>query len=74
MGQPRLDKLSSSDFNCCSLHESPPSLEAAMDASNNDSKFINYPTAREGPQVPYKNETQVIPVFRGIPLAIGATL
>ncbi|KAJ5901693.1 hypothetical protein N7495_002221 [Penicillium taxi] len=36
--------------------------------------FLNYPSAREGPSVPYKNETQSIPVFRGIPLAIEATL
>ncbi|KAJ5351775.1 hypothetical protein N7452_000749 [Penicillium brevicompactum] len=36
--------------------------------------FINYPPPREGPSVPYKHEDQVIPVFRGTPLAIGATL
>lgn len=36
--------------------------------------FLNYPPAREGPSVPYKNEQQVIPVFRGTPLAIGAAL
>ncbi|KAJ5578537.1 uncharacterized protein N7459_007501 [Penicillium hispanicum] len=36
--------------------------------------FLNYPPPREGPAVPYKNETQSIPVFRGTPLAIGATL
>lgn len=41
---------------------------------NTDPKFLNYPIAREGPSVPYKNETQSIPVFRGLPLAIGATL
>ncbi|CAI7622646.1 unnamed protein product [Penicillium pancosmium] len=42
-------------------------------ASSKES-FLNYPQPREGPLVPYKNETQSIPVFRGIPLAIGATL
>lgn len=42
--------------------------------SINDRSFHNYPPAREGPAVPYKNETQSIPVFRGTPLAIGATL
>ncbi|CAG8924047.1 unnamed protein product [Penicillium salamii] len=36
--------------------------------------FLNYPVPREGPSVPYKHEDQVIPVFRGRPLAIGATL
>ncbi|KAJ5167299.1 uncharacterized protein N7482_006080 [Penicillium canariense] len=36
--------------------------------------FLNYPEPREGPQVPYKNEAQSIPVFRGTTLAIGATL
>jgi amidase len=36
--------------------------------------FLNYPPPREGPLVPYKNEQQVLPVFRGTPLAIGATL
>ncbi|KAL4956772.1 amidase signature domain-containing protein [Aspergillus filifer] len=36
--------------------------------------FLNYPAVREGPNVPYKNEDQSIPVFRGLPLAIGATL
>ena len=36
--------------------------------------FLNYPPPREGPNVPYKHEDQVIPVFRGRPLAIGATL
>lgn len=41
---------------------------------NNERSFLNYPPPREGPEVPYKNETQVIPVFRGTPLAIGATL
>lgn len=37
-------------------------------------QFIHYPEVREGPSVPYKNEDQSIPVFRGLPLAIGATL
>lgn len=45
-----------------------------MGTSTKDSKFLNYPAVREGPSVPYKNETQSIPVFRGITLAIGATL
>lgn len=36
--------------------------------------FLNYPQPREGPSVPYQNEDQSIPVFRGIPLVIGATL
>ncbi|KOC13538.1 N-acylethanolamine amidohydrolase [Aspergillus flavus AF70] len=37
-------------------------------------QFIHYPETREGPSVPYRNEDQSIPVFRGLPLAIGATL
>ncbi|RAL05256.1 amidase [Aspergillus ibericus CBS 121593] len=37
-------------------------------------QFFHYPEVRPGPAVPYKNEDQVIPVFRGTPLAIGATL
>ncbi|KAE8142714.1 amidase signature domain-containing protein [Aspergillus pseudotamarii] len=37
-------------------------------------QFVHYPEIREGPSVPYKNEDQSIPVFRGLPLAIGATL
>lgn len=40
----------------------------------NEKSFLNYPPAREGPNVPYKYEDQVLPVFRGMPLAIGATL
>lgn len=36
--------------------------------------FLNYPKPQEGPKVPYKNETQTIPVFRGTPLAISATM
>ncbi|KAJ5089318.1 hypothetical protein N7532_008002 [Penicillium argentinense] len=42
--------------------------------SSDKQPFLNYPPPREGPSVPYKNETQSIPIFRGIPLAIGATL
>ncbi|KAJ5676753.1 uncharacterized protein N7477_002386 [Penicillium maclennaniae] len=42
--------------------------------SSESSSFLNYPPPREGPKVPYKNETQSIPVFRGTTLAIGATL
>lgn len=45
-----------------------------MSSNTVSNKFINYPEVRKGPSVPYKNETQSIPVFRGIPLAIGATL
>ncbi|TPR11077.1 Superoxide dismutase [Mn], mitochondrial domain protein [Aspergillus niger] len=37
-------------------------------------QFFQYPEARPGPAVPYKNEEQVIPVIRGFPLALGATL
>lgn len=37
-------------------------------------RFYNYPEVRQGPSVPYQNETQSIPVLRGIPLAIGAAL
>ncbi|CAI7572570.1 unnamed protein product [Penicillium discolor] len=40
----------------------------------NEKSFLNYPPAREGSNVPYKYEDQVLPVFRGMPLAIGATL
>ncbi|KAJ5288219.1 hypothetical protein N7478_003905 [Penicillium angulare] len=36
--------------------------------------YMNYPPAIEGPSVPYKNEDASIPIFRGTPLAIGATL
>lgn len=35
-------------------------------------RFYNYPIPRAGPDVPYENETQVIPVFRGLPLELGA--
>lgn len=45
-----------------------------MSSSSEDIQFVNYPEPREGPSVPYKNEIQSIPVFRGIPLVIGATL
>ncbi|GKZ16732.1 hypothetical protein AbraCBS73388_004108 [Aspergillus brasiliensis] len=37
-------------------------------------QFFHYPEARPGPAVPYKNEEQPIPVIRGLPLAIGASL
>ncbi|KAI3215140.1 hypothetical protein DTO012A9_10311 [Penicillium roqueforti] len=40
----------------------------------NEQSFLNYPPTLEGPNVPYKYEDQVLPVFRGVPLAIGATL
>ncbi|KAL4895688.1 amidase signature domain-containing protein [Aspergillus ambiguus] len=36
--------------------------------------FFHYPEIREGPSVPYQNEDQTIPVLRGAPLAIGASL
>ncbi|PYH95429.1 amidase signature enzyme [Aspergillus ellipticus CBS 707.79] len=36
--------------------------------------FFYYPEVRPGPTVPYQNDDQVIPVFRGMPLAIGASL
>ncbi|KAJ5551794.1 Amidase [Penicillium sp. DV-2018c] len=42
--------------------------------SPKEQSFLNYPPPREGPSVPYKHEDQVIPVFRGTALAIGATL
>jgi hypothetical protein len=45
-----------------------------MASSKGDASFINYPEIREGPSVPYKNEDQSIPVFRGTPLVIGASL
>ncbi|KAL4871264.1 hypothetical protein BDV12DRAFT_206807 [Aspergillus spectabilis] len=45
-----------------------------MASGNGETSFINYPEIREGPSVPYKNEDQSIPVFRGTPLAIGASL
>ncbi|KAJ5774902.1 Amidase [Penicillium paradoxum] len=41
---------------------------------SNEQTFLNYPPPREGPSVPYNNEEQVIPAFRGRTLAIGATL
>ncbi|KAJ5245357.1 hypothetical protein N7489_005453 [Penicillium chrysogenum] len=41
---------------------------------SNEQSFLNHPPALEGPKVPYKYEDQVLPVFRGTPLAIGATL
>lgn len=37
-------------------------------------QFYNYPQPREGPAVPYVNETQSIPVFRGRLLEVGATM
>lgn len=36
--------------------------------------FHNYPQARAGPAVPYKKEDVALPVLRGPPLAIGATV
>ncbi|KAL4799052.1 amidase signature domain-containing protein [Aspergillus venezuelensis] len=45
-----------------------------MAAAKGVTNFLNYPAVREGPKVPYKNEDQSIPVFRGLPLAVGATL
>lgn len=37
-------------------------------------RFYNYPQPREGPAVPYVNETQSIPVFRGRLLEMGASI
>ncbi|KAL4986781.1 amidase signature domain-containing protein [Aspergillus falconensis] len=45
-----------------------------MASINGGGSFVNYPEVREGPSVPYKNEDQSIPVFRGTPLVIGASL
>ncbi|RDW90103.1 amidase [Aspergillus mulundensis] len=45
-----------------------------MASRKGDVPFINYPEIREGPSLPYKNEDQSIPVFRGTPLVIGASL
>ncbi|EAW07341.1 amidase [Aspergillus clavatus NRRL 1] len=45
-----------------------------MELKQKESHFVHYPQIREGPSVPYQNETQSIPVFRGTPLAIGAAL
>ncbi|KAL5335336.1 amidase signature domain-containing protein [Aspergillus crustosus] len=45
-----------------------------MASGKGEKSFINYPEVRQGPSVPYKNEDQSIPVFRGTPLAIGASL
>lgn len=45
-----------------------------MESLKNEIRFVHYPEVREGPCVPYQNETQSIPVFRGAPLAIGAAM
>ncbi|KAF4239042.1 hypothetical protein CNMCM8980_009526 [Aspergillus fumigatiaffinis] len=45
-----------------------------MESIKNERQFVHYPEVREGPSVPYQNETQSIPVFRGTPLAIGAAV
>ncbi|KAL2845722.1 amidase signature domain-containing protein [Aspergillus pseudoustus] len=45
-----------------------------MSSGISDQPFINYPEIRQGPSVSYKNEDQSIPVFRGTPLVIGASL
>ncbi|KAJ5096583.1 hypothetical protein N7456_007304 [Penicillium angulare] len=42
--------------------------------SSEGRSYMNYPPPIEGPSVPYKNEDASIPIFRGTPLAIGATL
>lgn len=36
--------------------------------------FHKYPEARQGPAEPYKREDVSLPVLRGPPLALGATL
>ncbi|KAL2847969.1 amidase signature domain-containing protein [Aspergillus pseudodeflectus] len=45
-----------------------------MSSGIGEQPFISYPEIRQGPAVPYKNEDQSIPVFRGTPLVIGASL
>jgi amidase len=45
-----------------------------MESIKNERQFVHYPEVLEGPSVPYQNETQSIPVFRGTPLAIGAAV
>ncbi|KAL2796100.1 amidase signature domain-containing protein [Aspergillus keveii] len=45
-----------------------------MSSGIGEQPFISYPEIRQGPIVPYKNEDQSIPVFRGTPLVIGASL
>ncbi|KAJ5673410.1 hypothetical protein N7507_002537 [Penicillium longicatenatum] len=42
--------------------------------SSENRSYLKYPQAIEGPPVPYNYEDQSIPVFRGTPLVIGATL
>ncbi|KAJ5491314.1 hypothetical protein N7539_002881 [Penicillium diatomitis] len=42
--------------------------------SSGTKSFLNYPAPLKGPEVPYENETQSIPAFRGAPLIISATL
>lgn len=42
--------------------------------SSDGRSYMNYPPPIEGPSVPFKNLDQSIPIFRGTPLAIGATL
>lgn len=37
-------------------------------------RFQNYPAARKGPEEPYKKEDLALPVLRGQPLSIGATV
>ncbi|KAK2747711.1 hypothetical protein FQN55_004881 [Onygenales sp. PD_40] len=42
--------------------------------SGAEPRFYNYPTPREGPDVPYRNVTESNPVLRGRLLEIGASL
>lgn len=37
-------------------------------------RFHNYPTPRQGPDVPYKHVDVSVPVLRGLSLAIGAKM
>lgn len=38
------------------------------------SSFLNYPEPIEGPDVKYKAKVEQNPVFRGLPLLIGANM
>ncbi|QVM10613.1 hypothetical protein D8B26_005268 [Coccidioides posadasii str. Silveira] len=43
-------------------------------ASENSPRFLNYPEAKQGPKVPYKNDRKQNPTMRGLVVAIGAFL
>lgn len=36
--------------------------------------FADYPEPKEGPEVAYKPKIEKNPVFRGIPLVVGASM